>query len=89
MGNKALFPIVVVKVNQVKCRALIDSGAGSFYASAKLLDALKLNPTETKTSLIDMLMTSKFTQLEVFTVKVQAIDSDYELEVNLTKVNKR
>ena len=35
-----------------------------------------------------MLLTSKVTQLQIYKVKVQAIDSDYELETNLTKVNK-
>ena len=28
-GNEAIFPVVVVMVNGVRCRALIDSGAGS------------------------------------------------------------
>ena len=31
--NEAIFSVVVVNVNGVKCRALIDSGAGSSYAS--------------------------------------------------------
>ena len=35
-----------------------------------------------------MLMTSKVTRLEVYNVNVQALDSDYELEVNVAKVNK-
>lgn len=87
-GNEAVFPVVVVKVSGVKCRALIDSVAGSSYASAKLLDALKLRPTETKTSRVDMLMTSQMARLEIYKVNVQAPDSDYELEVNLTKVDK-
>ena len=87
-GNEAIFPVVVVMVNGVRCRALIDSGAGSSYASAKLVDALKLQPVEKKTSRIDMLMTSKVAQLEIYKVKVQALDSDYELETKLTKVNK-
>ena len=35
-----------------------------------------------------MLLTSRVTQLQIYKVKVQEIDSDYELETNLTKVNK-
>ena len=87
-GSECVFPVVVVRVNGVKCRALIDSGAGSSYASAKLIDTLKLKPTESKNSRIDMLMTSQVTRLEIYCVNIQAIDSDYELETNLTKVNK-
>ena len=32
-----VFPIVVVEVAGVRCRALLDSGAGSSYPSAALL----------------------------------------------------
>ena len=87
-GSECVFPAVVVKVNGVKCRALIDSGAGSSYASAKLIETLRVKPTETKTSRIDMLMTSRLTRLEIYKVRIQSVDSDYELETNLTKVNK-
>ena len=87
-GSECVFPVVVVKVNGVECRALIDSGAGSSYASAKLIETLGLRPTETKTSRIDMLMTSQLTRLEIYKVKIQSVGSDYELETNLTKMNK-
>ena len=35
-------PVVVVKVNNKMCQALLDTGAGSSYASAVLLDRLIL-----------------------------------------------
>ena len=34
-----IYPAVVVKVQGVKCRALLDTGAGSSYASAALLNS--------------------------------------------------
>ena len=36
-SDDGVFPVVVVKVNGVMCRALIDSGAGGPYAPAKLI----------------------------------------------------
>ena len=57
-SGDAIFPIVVVKVAGITCGALIDSGAGSSYASAKFIDLLKKKPSETKTQRIDMLMSS-------------------------------
>ena len=35
VSGDGVFPVVVVKINGLKCRGLIDSGAGSSYASAK------------------------------------------------------
>jgi hypothetical protein len=36
-SGDAILPVVVVKVDGITCRALVDSGAGSSYASAKLI----------------------------------------------------
>ena len=43
-GEKVCHPIVLVKVNGVTCRALLDTGATVSYASGYLLDRLKLRP---------------------------------------------
>ena len=37
------YPVVVVKVNGIKCRALLDTGAGSAYASSTLIDRLDID----------------------------------------------
>ena len=55
-------PVLTVKVDGIMCRALTDTGAGSSYASARLLDLLKKKPSETKTKRVEMLMSSKVTK---------------------------
>ena len=45
---EGIFPDVLVKVNGVMSRALIYSGAGNSYASAKLINALEVKPSEIK-----------------------------------------
>ena len=45
LGNSTvIYPVVIVEVQGVKCRALLDTGAGSSYASAALIDHLKIRP---------------------------------------------
>ena len=39
-----VYPVVVVEVAGIKCRALLDSGAGSSYASAALLERIGAKP---------------------------------------------
>ena len=34
------YPVLVIEVEGVKCRALIDTGAGSSYASSKLINKI-------------------------------------------------
>ncbi len=52
------YPVVVVKVNGIKCRALIDACAGSSYASATLLDRIGKKPARKENRRIDMMMQS-------------------------------
>ena len=88
VSGDGIFPVVVVKINGFKCRALIDSGAGSSYVSAKLIETLKIKPSETKRQRIDMLINSKTALMEIFDAKISSIDGNFELDAKLTKVNK-
>ena len=86
--GEGLFPVIVIEVNGIKCRALIDSGAGSSYVSAKLIQLLRLKPAEIQTKAIDMLMCSKVARLEVYDLEVQTVNHQFSLSVKATKVNK-
>ena len=87
-SGDAILPVVVVKVDGITCRALVDSGAGSSYASAKLIDLLKKKPSATKIQRIDMLMSSRVTRIESYDVVIRSVDDSYEMDVRVTKVNK-
>ena len=87
-AEKVTYPVVVVKVGGIECRALLDSGSSGCYASAKLLDMLGQRPTEIKPKRVEMLMASTTARMEVFKSTVSSRSGDYKLEVNLTKVNR-
>lgn len=86
--GEGLFSAIVIEVNGIKCRALIDSGAASSYVSAKLIELLRLKPAEIQTKTIDMLMSSKVARLEVYDLEVQSVNHQFSLSVKATKVNK-
>ena len=62
--------VLVVKVINIMCRVLLDTGAGSSYASAALLDRLKLKPIKKETRNIDMMMCSTTKKLEIYEVEI-------------------
>ena len=86
--SEGFFPVVVVEVNGIRCRALVDSGAGSSYVSAKLIELLQVKPTEIQTKTIEMLMSSKNAKLEVYDLKIQSVDKQLSMQIKATKVNK-
>ena len=83
-----MFPVVDVRINGILCRALIDSGAGSSYASAKLIHALNVKPVEVQTKQIEMLLCTKQVRLESYQLEIESTNYDFKMKTNLIKVNK-
>ena len=71
--DRVVYPAAVVKIGGIECRALLDSGASSCYASANLLDLLRTQPTEIKPKKIEMLMASATARMEIFKTTVLSI----------------
>ena len=86
--SEVIYPVVLLEIDGIKMRALLDTGAGSSYASARLINALHKQPTETKTKRIEMMLGSTTTKVEIYNVKVKSIHGDFTMDVNVTKVDK-
>ena len=75
-----IYPVVAVQVEGGKCRALLDTGAGRSYASAKLLDRLSSHRIK--------MMLGATREVELSTIDISATDGKFSLPVEVTKVNK-
>ena len=51
-----IHPVVIVKVQGVKCCALLDTGVHSSCASAVLLDLLRVHPYQREVHQIEMML---------------------------------
>ena len=87
-SGEGVFLVLKVKVDGITCRALVDSGAGSSYVSAKLVNLLDKKPSETNTKRVDMLMSSRLTKLETYSTVIESMDGSFQMNVPLIKVNK-
>ena len=86
--NAVIYPVVVVKVEGVKCRALLDTGAGSSYASAALLNQVRVRPHQREVRRIEMLMGVTTRKVELTSVKIANLSGSFHLNVEVTKVDK-
>lgn len=87
--SEIIYPIVVVKLNGIKCRALLDTGAGSSYATSTILSRVDSKPVEIKRKRIEMMLGSSVTNIEIHKVKLESVDGMYETSVNVSKVDKK
>ena len=79
---------VVVNVEGIKCRALLDTGAGSSYASAALFDGLRKRPIRKELRRIEMMVQSTHQMIELHKLKISSLDESFQLETEVTKVNR-
>ena len=52
------YPVAIIKVNGVKCRALLDTGPGSSYISESFIDLLKINSVRREYKTLETLTNS-------------------------------
>ena len=83
-----VYPVVMVSVEGVLCRALLDIGAGSPYASAALLAKLSKRTHAREVRHIEMMLGSTTREVELATITVRSTDGKEELKVDVTKVEK-
>ena len=86
--NKVIYPVVQINVDGIRTRALLDTGAGSSYASAKLIEALRKKPKEGKTKQIEMMLGLTTMKIEIHSANVQSIDNEFSMNADLSKVHK-
>ena len=86
--TKVIYPVVLVKVDGITCRALLDTGAGSSYASGALLDRLQKRPVRKEYKRIEMMMQSTSRLIEVHRVMISDLDENFKLQTEVTKVNR-
>ena len=82
------YPVVVVEVNGVKCRALLDTGAGSSYASAALLALLRVCPLRKEFKRIEMMLGATNKMIGIYGLSISSLDGNFRLDTEVTKVER-
>ena len=82
------YPVLVIEVEGVKCRALIDTGAGSPYASSKLLNKINKKPIRREIKRIETLMHSVVKKTEIYQFEIQDINQEFKIGIEINKLEK-
>ena len=86
--KSVIYPVVTVKLHGVKCRALIDTGAGSSYISAALINHLGEKHFRTEKRQIEMMFSTQEKRIRIFTLKVCSIHGNHVLSTEMTQVDR-
>ena len=79
------YPVAIIKVNGVKCRALLDTGSGSSYISESFIDLLKINPIRKENKTIETLTNSTTKKHKIYDLKVEKLDENFSFQTEQNK----
>ena len=86
--TEVIYPMIKVMVQGIACRALLDTGAGSSYASAELIKRLKLSPSRIEHKEIETMLHTTPTRIEVYDLEINSVKGDFTLTTEVNKINK-
>ena len=80
------YPVLVIKIEGVKCRALIDTWAGSSYASSKLINKINKKPIRRESKRIETLMYSVVKKSEIYHFEIGDINQEFKIAIEINKL---
>ena len=83
-----IYPVVVVLMDGIKCRALLDPGSGHSYASATLIENLNKKPVRTKHKQIEMMVCSITQKINSYEATILSVDEKFTMTTVICKVDK-
>ena len=84
-----VYPMVVVEVMGVKCRAVLDTLAGSSYVSSGLIDHIRAKKSGDVTRNIEMMFVSTKKKISIYNLDIHDNAGNIVLEkVALSKVDR-
>ena len=84
----ARYPVVLIEIEGVKCRALIYTGAGASYTSSTLINHINKKPIRTETKKIETLMSTNIRNIKINSVRIQNITCEFDFETGLNHLEK-
>ena len=83
-----VYPPVLVQVNGITCRALLDTGAGSSYASATLTERINQQPIRNNYKRIEMMLHTTTKTVDIFQVQISSLDGRFIINTEVNQVER-
>ena len=86
--KEVVYPVVLVTINGIKCRALLDTGAGSSYISSTLAAHLQQAPVREDYKLIETMLKTTNVKVEIYELEIYNTEGNFFINTEVSKVNK-
>ncbi|XP_028394878.1 uncharacterized protein LOC114519022 [Dendronephthya gigantea] len=86
--TNVIYPVVVVELDGVKCRALLDTGSGNSYVSSTLMKLTKKKPVRQEIRTIEMMLHSTSKKIDIYGVKIGSVDKKFSMSSEVSCVDR-
>ena len=87
-GNHVTYPLIIIDIECIKCRALIDTGVGASYTSSTLIDRINKKPIRKQHKRIEAIMSSSTKSIPVYSVEIRDSDHEFKFQTEINKLEK-
>ena len=87
-GKDVVYTVVVGEIEGVKCRALLNTGSGSSFASSTLITALGKKPVRQEFKSIEMMLQTMTRKIDVYEVEIADVEGKFKMSSELNLIDK-
>ena len=81
------YPVVIISVDGVKCRALLDTGTGSSYILSTIVSKVNKQPIGRDTKKIEMMLYTTNSKLSIYNVRIKNLEDEFEFITEMNAVD--
>ena len=87
--GSVIYPAVVVKVNKITCRALLDTGARRSYGSSANREKVNKQPVRKQAIPIEMMMHSTVRKIDMFEVETKDLSGRFQFKSEVSQAERK
>ena len=77
--RKVIHPVVIVSVEGINYRALLDTGSSSSYVSSILIEMVKKQPVQHEYKSVEMMLQKTSKKMEVYELQINEINGKFSI----------
>eukprot|EP00794_Sanderia_malayensis_P008645 gene8645-biopygen6924 len=81
-------PVVVVKVEGIKCRALLDTGASNTYVSSTIVELAKKKPIKREHKSVEMMLGTVNKTINIYEIEISDINRNFVIKSEVNGVER-
>ena len=87
--SNVIYSVAIIKVNDIKFRALLNTGSGRSYTAESIIDLFKINPIRKEYKTIETLTYATTKKLKIYSVKTQDLKNEFTFTTELNKLREK